>query len=325
MDVYFYEAFEEEEAALRAFLPADIEAGFTSASIQECDEQDPPARFISVRTQSVLPPSWAASLDGILSRSTGYDHLSSYMSEVGKVAPQCGYLPLYCARAVAEQAMLMWTALMRRLKAQTTQFESFNRDGLTGQEIQDKELLVVGLGHIGSEVVRVGEGLGMKVRGVDLVKKYDFVEYTRFEDALPTADVVVAAMNLTPDNPGYFSKQSLARAKRGMIFVNVSRGELSPSTDLLQLLDSGVLGGVGLDVYADESDLAVALRTGAAVQSEEAKAVLQLKDRPNALCLPHNAFNTEESLRRKSEQSVAQVRRFLADGRFVWPAPGVIQ
>jgi D-lactate dehydrogenase len=41
----------------------------------------------------------------------------------------------------------------------------------------------------------------------------------------------------------------------------------------------------------------------------------------NVLCTPHNAFNTVESVERKSEQSVRQVEAFLARGAFVWPVP----
>jgi len=321
-DVFFYEAFAEEEAALRAFLPENLKAGFTWKTIQEYGDKKPAARLISLRTQSVIPREWADQLDAILSRSTGYDHLVRYRQGVGDGAPACGYLPLYCARAVAEQALLMWMALLRRFQAQRSAFEHFQRDGLTGSEADGKNLLVVGVGHIGSEVVRIGTGLGMIVKGVDPVKKHDFVDYVRFEEALPEADIIVAAMNLTNENRGYFNRKSLAGAKPGALFVNISRGELSPTTELLELLDEGTLGGVALDVYEDESELAVALRGGDQVASPSAQALLKLKLRPNVICTPHNAFNTKEALQRKAEQAASQVRHFLAEGRFVWDVPG---
>jgi D-lactate dehydrogenase len=321
-DVFFYEAFAEEEAALRAILPESVRAGFTAKTIQECGHKDPAARLISLRTQSVIPPEWAEQLDAILSRSTGYDHLVSYRQGAGGEAPACGYLPLYCARAVAEQAMLMWMALLRQFEAQRTAFQRFERDGLTGAEAEGKNLLVVGVGHIGSEIIRIGTGLGMTVKGVDPVQKHDFVDYVSFEEALPVADIIVAAMNLTSENRGYFSRATLAGANPGALFVNISRGELSPSAELLALLDAGTLGGVALDVYEDECELGVALRGRGKVASPSAKALLELKKRPNVICTPHNAFNTREALQRKADQAAAQVRHFLAEGRFVWDVPG---
>ena len=66
-------------------------------------------------------------------------------------------------RAVAEQAILLVMALLRKLPQQTQQFPRFHRDGLTGHECAGKKLLVVGVGNIGSEVVRIGQALGMAV------------------------------------------------------------------------------------------------------------------------------------------------------------------
>ena len=244
MDVFFYEAFEEEEKAIKHHLPADIKAGFSHKTTQEYGNAEPAAALISVRTQSLIPAEWAPKLSGILSRSTGYDHLTAYLKECGRTIP-CGYLPLYCSRAVAEQAMLLWMTLLRKLRQQVQQFATFHRDGITGRECQGKILLVVGVGNIGSEVVRIGQGLGMEVLGVDIVQKHSFVNYVSIQEGLAKAEVIVCAMNLMADNVGYFRYERLRSAKRGAIFINIARGEFSPSVDLIRLLDEGVLGGAG--------------------------------------------------------------------------------
>src|SRR4051794_23233480 len=103
LDVFFYEAFEEEADELRQVMPATLTAEYAALTIQECGHAAPLARFISTRTQSIYPREWATQLDAILSRSTGYDHLVAYAAAV-KTPPAMGYLPLYCHRAVAEQA-----------------------------------------------------------------------------------------------------------------------------------------------------------------------------------------------------------------------------
>ena len=320
LDVFFYEAFEEEQLALKRFLPAHVDAGFSRQTIQEVGESTPRARFISIRTQSIIPLSWAFDVEGILSRSTGYDHIEAFWERAGRRTP-CGYLPLYCNRSVAEQAMLIWMSLLRKFPKQTEHFSRFDRDGLTGLECASKTLLVVGVGHIGFEVVKIGCGLGMQVLGVDIVQKHDSVTYVSIEEGLDAADVIVCAMNLTSANRGYFHYRLLKQAKRGAFFVNVARGELSASADLLRLLDENHLGGVGLDVYENESALAVSLRTAHSVDEEEVRATLELAKHSNVVCTPHNAFNTLEALERKTDHSVQQIIHFLEHDRFLWPVP----
>jgi D-lactate dehydrogenase len=319
-DVAFYEAFEEEEAAIRKYLPQNIEALFTWKTIQEYDASRPAARIVSIRTQSLLPTGWADKLAAILSRSTGYDHIIEYRKR-GGTSVHCGYLPLYCNRAVAEQAMLLWMSCLRKLRQQMSNFATFHRDGLTGLECQGKRLAVVGVGNIGYEVVRIGRGLGMDVVGVDIVEKYDDVTYTSIEDALGGADIIVCVMNLTASNGGYFNYARLVHAKARAIFINIARGEFSPCVDLLRLLDEGRLGGVGLDVYDQEGFLAVGLRKGSLEQSREVKAVLEMQQRNNVVLTPHNAFNTAEAVERKARHSVQQIEEFLAKGSFLWPVP----
>jgi D-lactate dehydrogenase len=306
MDVYFYEAFEEEVAALRRYLPAGVSAGFSDKTIQETGDWEPDAPLISIRTQSVVPPAWAVKLRGIVSRTTGYDHL------VGQKIP-CGYLPHYCSRAVAEQAIMLIMALLRKLPAQTAQFPKFHRDGLTGQECAGKRLLVVGVGNIGAEVVKIAQALGMEARGVDLVQRHDSVSYMSIDDGLAWADIIVCSMNLTEANTGYFRYETLKRAKPGVVFVNIARGEQSPTNDLVRLLDDGHLSGLALDVYENESTLAVGLRSG--------KAGSPLTGRPNVILTPHNAFNTSEAVDRKAEQTVQQIVHFRKHGSFLWVSP----
>ncbi|HGY55541.1 MAG TPA: hydroxyacid dehydrogenase [Caldithrix abyssi] len=319
-DIFFYETFEEEEQELRRYLNARIKAGFTKQTIQESGHARPPASFISIRTQSLLPEAWGRQLKAILSRSTGYNHLLAYRNQTQTTA-ELGYLPLYCNRAVAEQALTLWMNLLRKLPRQIEQFRQFNRDGLSGYECAAKNLLVVGVGNIGHEVVRIGRGMDMQVQGVDIVKRFDDVEYVDIDSGIKEADVIVCAMNLTPQNRGYFNYQVLKKAKPGVIFINIARGELSPAVDLLRLIEEGHLGGLALDVFDEESALAVHLRNGEPARHPAVIATLKLADKPNVIFTPHNAFNTIEATRRKSEQSARQVEQMMETGGFIWPIP----
>jgi len=319
-DVHFFEAFAEEEAALRQLMPARFSALYTDKTIQESGHVAPPSSLISIRTQSRLPPAWAPQLNAILARATGYDHLLAYAATVVR-PPALGYLPLYCQRAVAEQAMLMWMTLLRRLPRQLRQFKTFHRDGLTGLECQGRTLAVVGVGNIGYEICRIGQGLGMRVLGVDLQPRFAEVQYATIDTALPQADVLVCAMDLNRANRGFFNRSRWQQVKPGALFVNISRGELSPAPALLEALEAGQLGGVGLDVFNHEPLLASTLRGGQETDDTEVAASLALAARDDCICTPHNAFNTVEAVWRKSEHSVQQIVAFFDHGAFIWSPP----
>ena len=211
--------------------------------------------------------------------------------------------------------------LFRKLPRQTGQFSTFNRDGITGTECEGKNLLVVGVGNIGSQIIRIGQGLGMSVHGVDIEHTHSFVDYVEYENRKAEADVIVCAMNLTRENRGYFDEQRLSGIKPSALFINIARGEHSPPDILLGLLRERKLGGAGFDVYDEEKELAVALRTGTPSQNPVVSSILELQKLPNVICTPHNAFNTHEAVMRKSEQSIQQAESFLQTGRFIWNVP----
>lgn len=316
-DLFFYEAFDEERELLSVLLGNQIKFEFTSKTIQEAGQPNPPARLISIRTQSAVPAGWIDQLNGVLSRSTGFDHLIA-LSKLTHGQLPLGYLEEYATRAVAEHAMLMTMALMRRLPQQLRQFSTFHRDGLTGTECEGKNLLVVGVGRIGREIVAIGKGLGFTTRGLDIVTDKSEVDYVSKEKGIPWADVIINAMNLTAENRGYFNESVFRSAKPGLFFVNVARGEHSPLADLQRALDQGLLAGVGLDVFEDEGTIGSALRNRGASHSELAATIDRLLAYPNVLFTPHNAFNSREALRGKAALTVEQVKHFLRHKDFLW-------
>jgi D-lactate dehydrogenase len=324
MDVYFYEAFEEEAGYLKKCLAdsgLELEAGFTWKTIQEDDYTEPPAPIISIRTQSQIPPCWANGINAVLTRSTGYDHLRKYISDTCSEF-QAGYLPLYCSRAVAEHAIMTLFALMRKLVVQRRQFVKFHRDGITGFEIQSKRLLIVGVGNIGYEALKIGRGLEMQVKGVDVDQKHSDVEYVDIEKGLAWADAVICCMNLTEDNRGYFDVDKFSMMQRKPFFVNVARGELASGPEVLKALKAGRIAGASMDVYSDESSLAAVLRDAKPTgDNPDVWSVVEMLERDDVLLTPHNAFNTQESVMRKSAQSIEQLRHLKSQGCFKWPLP----
>lgn len=318
-DVMFYEAFREEEESLRRLLPTTLRAGFTTHTVQAAAQAEPPAPLLSIRTQSVIPSGWLPHLRGILARTTGYDHLRGYPIQAPNLPLAC--LPEYCTRAVAEQAALLWMALLRHLPTQLRQWPAFNRDGLTGGECAGRTLVVVGVGRIGYEVARIGRGLGLRVLGVEVKPQHDDLTYATWTDAAPQADIVVACMDLNPTSHHYFRTETLARLKFGAVLVNVARGELVDLAAVQVALAQGQLGGLAMDVFEEENRVADALR-GLVEPTPAVAQLRQLVQRPDVIFTPHNAFNTLEAVERKSHSTVEQLVHFCQQGRFRWPWHG---
>ena len=316
----FYEVFQEEAMALRKYVGHKYHAEFTADTTQLGGQDKPPAPVISIRTQSLIPDSWAKHLKGIHARSVGYEHVLQYEERNG-VRLASGYLPNYCSRSVAEHALLLMMELLKKSVKQHAQFASFNRDNLTGSELLHKNLLVVGVGNIGSEVVALGRGVAMQVKGVDIVRNDKELDYVTLDQGVEWADVIVCALPNARETIGMLGYDVLKNAKPGLVLVNVSRGEVSPIRDMKQLLDEGVLAGLGLDVFEEENILGDYLRTGRGSLSDSGKIILELAHRENTVFTPHNGFNTHESVDRKARQSCEAVSEFLNKGRFPHPVP----
>lgn len=314
-DVVFYEAFKEERELIQAYLPGSVNAKFTAKTIQE-ESSARPSKIISIRTQSRIPAAWTARIEGILTRSQGFDHLLNYRREI-----HCGYLPSYCSRAVAEQGIFLAAALSRKFKKQMEHFKTFNRDDLTGQEARGKNLLVVGVGQIGREVVDLGRGLKMNVRGVDIKRTVKGLTYVSLPEGIRWADILICAAGLTAKTRGLLNYALFKKARRGIIFVNVGRGEISPAKDLYRLVEEGIVGGLGLDVYEEEGRVAQALRAKTGTSAYPTNLFLRLNGKDNVILTPHNAFNTKEAVERKAKQSVDSVMSFLKKKKFLWPVP----
>ncbi len=319
-DIAFFEVFTEEEEKIRRHLPPSLNPVFYKETVQESGERVAPSRFVSIRTQSAIPVEWHDQIDAVLTRSQGYDHIHRMFTNCAKPMA-LGYLGPYCSRAVAEHAVLVMMMLLKKIKCQLRQFGRFQRDGLTGAETSRRRVLIFGVGQIGSEIGRLCRAWDMDVRGVDIQPKWEGIEYVSLDEGLAWAQVIFCAATLNSATEGLLTHARLSAAE-GAVFVNISRGEISPVDDLIRLVDEGRLSGVGLDVYPDESELGDHMRR-AEDQDPAVGRIRAFADYPNVICTPHNAFNTVEALDEKSRRTIEAVSAFFESGRFPCPVPPV--
>jgi phosphoglycerate dehydrogenase-like enzyme len=164
---------------------------------------------------------------------------------------------------MAEHTIALMFALSRSLQVsigRQATGEGWNRNfaGSQPQALTDKTVLVVGLGGIGLEVAKRAHALGMKViatRGSSR-EGPDYVSYVGLSGDLPKligeADVVVAALPLTPATTNLFDAKMFARMKKTAYFINVGRGGSVVTDDMVAALNHGTIAGAGLDVTEPE-------------------------------------------------------------------------
>jgi len=318
LDVKFYEAFEEEEKAIRRGMPSGISAEYTKDTIQESEDGQPTAKIVCIRNQSQLPIEWAGKMPAVLARSQGYDHLQKYIKETS-YSGSCGYIGDYCSRAVAEHAVMAMFTLLRKFKKQQTQFSEFKRDGITGEECEGRNALIIGVGNIGSKIVQMTKALGMDVYGVDLAAKIKDLHYVPLNEGIRCAEIVFCALPLTEETQGMLGAEFFKNARKGTYFINISRGEISPIEQMKELLDKEILGGIALDVFCVEKELAVSLRGHSRNTNPKIETIKELEKRDDVVFTPHNAFNTKEALEKKAYRSIEAAVSFLDKGVFPYP------
>jgi len=99
-------------------------------------------------------------------------------------------------------------------------------------------------------------------------------------------------------------------AKTGLIFINVTRGEIAPESVLLEFYKSGKIRGIGLDVFSDESRFAMLLNTKDTVNAhkDHLAALEMVKSsiarEANIYVQPHQGFNSHLAAKAKAVEAV---------------------
>jgi phosphoglycerate dehydrogenase-like enzyme len=182
-------------------------------------------------------------------------------------------------RAVAEHALFMMLHLARRgwLRGDPAWRDT------PATQLGGKTLGIVGLGDIGSHLARSGHGLGMQVvahtRTPDPDRARVPVRFVDLDSLLREADVVVLCAPLTDATRGMIDRRALTTMKDDAYLINVARGPMVSTDDLLEAMRSGRLAGAGLDVTDPEP-----------LPQDHGLQVL-----PHVLISPHNAGRTVES------------------------------
>ncbi len=257
----------------------------------------------------------------IATRSTGFNHIDLDYCQKHKIA--VANVPSYGENTVAEHAFGLILALSRRIIESVDRVRQggFSPTGLTGFDLKSKTLGVVGVGRIGQWLVKYGKAFGMKVLGVtrhrDLKeeKKLGY-RWVTLEECLEQADIVSLHVPYSPQTHHLINRQNIKRMKPGSLLINTSRGPVVESEAILWALEQGILSGAGLDVLEEEEvlDKPWALFDSYINRDDLQELVTAhiLREKPNVLITPHNAFNTKEAIERIVKTTYENIKNFLA-------------
>jgi D-3-phosphoglycerate dehydrogenase len=160
--------------------------------------------------------------------------------------------------SATEHAFALLLSLARRIPEADASTKAGGWDRkITGFELFGKTLGIIGFGRIGQRVADRARGFEMKVVAYDPVADADKarergVELLPLEDLIARADVLTFHTPLTPETRNLLNRERLARMKKGSLIVNCGRGGVIDEEALLEALESGHIGGAGLDVFAEE-------------------------------------------------------------------------
>lgn len=249
-------------------------------------------------------------------RCAGYNNveISHLPSGLGVVR-----VPAYSPYAVAEHTSGLLLALDRKVykSYQRTKKYNFSLDGLLGFDIHGKTVGVIGTGKIGKVFINIMNGFGANVIAYDVYQDKKAEEelnfkYTTLDEIYKNADIISLHCPLTKENHNMINKDSIAKMKKGVILLNTSRGKLINAKDLVDCLEKGMIGGVGLDVFEDEEEYFLNDMSNSYIRDAELSILLSM---PNVVITAHQAFFTKEALEKIVSTTLSNIKEYIDTGK----------
>ncbi|MEU9183841.1 2-hydroxyacid dehydrogenase [Streptomyces sp. NPDC048484] len=178
-----------------------------------------------------------------------------------------------------------------------------------GTTLEGRRVGVIGFGETGTEVARLCQAVGMRVRAVRRDPSAPVPDDLRTDwiggnDRLPgllaESDVVVVTVPLGPATRGLIGPAELAAMGPGTLLVNVARGPVVQEEALYEALDSGVIAGAALDVWWSGPP--------------QAPSRLPFHRLPNVLMTPHHSGHTTDTFAARAAEIADNINR-LQQGR----------
>lgn len=265
--------------------------------------------------KNVLDKIKSMNINYIVSRSVGVDNVD--FAHANKLGIKVANIPGYSPNSVSEYALLSTLALLRKynLYIKRVQMQDFRIKGLIAKEIRNQVIGVVGAGRIGSLTVQHFAGFFPKKIFVfdnfqkDELKKY--AEYVSMDEIYKECDVIIYHVPLIEETKYLICKKNIDKMKNGVFIINVSRGKVMNTADVIDALKSGKIGGAAIDVYENELPYFRFDKRETFIEDDMLRELLSL---PNVIVTPHAAFYTDEAASNMVSVSLKNAREFYDTG-----------
>jgi phosphoglycerate dehydrogenase-like enzyme len=273
----------EGEARWRVMLArAEVLFDFDFTHLEQLPALAPRVRWIQATSAGI----------GELLARTGLDDTPILFTTAAGV--HAGALAEFCV-----MAMLVFVKELTRLKADQA---ARRWERYCARELRGMTLGIIGLGHVGREVARLGHALGMHVIGTKRTiagQGVPHVDRVLPPDAsgevIRESDVLVLIVPQTSQTRRLLGERELRSMKRGSILINIARGAIVDERALVSVLREGHLGGAALDVF----------------EREPLPADSPLWELPNVIVSPHSASTVPAENARLTDLFCENLRRYL--------------
>lgn len=251
----------------------------------------------------------------ISTRTIGYNHIDTeYAKEIGMQVCNAAYPP----SGVAEFTLMLMLMCLRNYKQSLWrgQVNDFALQGLQGKEIGSMTVGVIGTGKIGAQVIKYLTGFGCRILAYDMYPNAalkDVVEYVELDELFAKADMITLHTPLLDSTYHLVNAETIAKMKDGVVLINCARGELMDTTALIEGIESGKIGALGLDVVEGERGIAHEDHRIDILSNQQMAYLRQFR---NVTMTPHMAFYTDVAVSHMVECGVAGLVEMLQNSDY---------
>jgi D-3-phosphoglycerate dehydrogenase len=264
--------------------------------------------IIGVRTRTKLPAKVIRAgkrLMAIGVFSVGTDHVD--VAEAASRGIAVFNAPFSNTRSVVELALGEAMVLMRRVFEHSTNLHNgkWSKSAAGAHEVRGKKLGIIGYGNIGSQLSVLAENVGLEVIYYDIAEKLSHGKASRvtsLQDLLKQSDIISVHFDGRASNKNLIGPKEFEMMKDGVIFLNLSRGNVVDVNALKNAVLKGKVGGAGVDVFPYEP------------KSADEPFESPLQGLPNVILTPHIAGSTEEAQRNIANYVSERLLKYLAQG-----------
>lgn len=305
-------AFEEENKAFGQDI-CYFELGLTKETVSVLKGFDAVCVFVNDKLDAELLASLKeAGVKLVALRSAGFNNVD--LVAANSLGIKVVRVPAYSPSSIAEHAVGLILTLSRKIHKAYNRVRdgNFSLEGLTGFELRDKVVGVIGTGKIGAAFAKImHNGFGCTVIAYDPIPNPELeksgIMYTSLDKIYSESDVISLHCPLNPASKHIINSKSFELMKPNVLIVNTGRGALIDTKAVIEALKKKQIGQLALDVYEYEDKLFFKDLSDTVIEDDLIERLLTF---PNVLITAHQAFLTDTALSQIARITLENIQAF---------------